>query len=198
MRQGGVRAAGLALSPLPQAVMRTVIRCCRAVAAVGGARHSASRRARLARLPGLALIVALATARGALAQGGQPRAAAPAPPAPEAKAARPAPAGALPVQWWCEVNAQPARGAQLSLEESTQNFFMSQVIARPPRGGPDERRTVERICRTAFEVTFGSRWELITARAQQAATPQAAQAGRRTDMRLGNHLGHVQDFHIPG
>jgi hypothetical protein len=102
------------------------------------------------------------------------------------------------MRWWCEVNALPEPGAQLTPEEATLNFFISQVVARPRRTGPDELKAVERLCRTAFEVQFGGQWQLVTARAQQAATLDAANLGRQADMRLGNHQGHVQDFHIPG
>jgi hypothetical protein len=160
--------------------------------------HSARQRpgaARLTRAIG-AVIVFAAAARTASAQ------AKPAeipPPPPDAATPRPKPAGAAqPVQWWCEINALPDPGAELPPDQVALNYFVSQVISRPRRAGPEEIKTVQRLCRTAFEVQFGGQWQLVTARAQQAATPEAAKLGRLADLRTAKHEGHSRDFRIPG
>jgi len=119
-------------------------------------------------------------------------------PIPDAEAPPPKPAPLLHlVEWWCEINALPVPGAQIPPEQAQLNFFVSQVISRPHRHGPDEAKAVERACRTAFDVQFGAQWRLVTARAQQAATLNAAKLDRATDMRTGDHQGHTRDFRIP-
>lgn len=120
----------------------------------------------------------------------------PAPPDPQPTPKKPA-AIEAPVNWWCEVNALPAADSIMSPSQESKDFFMSQIIQRPHTVDPDEQHAVTRICRMAFEVQFGAQWRLVTARAQKAATEQAARLGRLEDMRVGNHEGHEQDFRIP-
>jgi hypothetical protein len=161
-------------------------------------RRPVSRSGQLSRWLRAAIVLASISgaARSVAAQATNPGE--PPPPPQTATPRPPAAAPAQPMRWWCEVNALPEPGAQLPPEEAALNFFISQVVARPRRVGPDELKAVERLCRTAFEVQFGGQWQLVTARAQQAATLDAANLGRQADMRLGNHQGHVRDFHIPG
>lgn len=165
--------------------------------------RQSSDRWRLASLLGLVAAVAAVAAAApvvALAQAPQPgqpgQVAPPAPPQPLAVPKKPAPTPA-PVHWWCEVNALPAADSVMTPNEEARDFFMSQVIARPHTVDPEEQHTVTRICRMAFEVQYGAQWRLVTARAQQAATEEAARLGRLEDMRVGNHEGHEQDFRIP-
>ncbi|GEM_PF-2704756 len=145
-----------------------------------------------------ALIAFCASSARLEAQGGAGVGAQTPPPAPPTPTLprRPAPAPARPTSWWCEVNAQPAAYARLAPEEAARNFFVSQVITRARRPGPEEGKAVERMCRTAFEVAYGSKWELVTARAQQAPTFQAAVTMRAEDMDFGLHRGHAQEFHL--
>lgn len=121
----------------------------------------------------------------------------PLPPPPEAEAPKKPEAPAAPVEWWCEVNAIPAADSVLTPDQASRNFFMSQIIARHARAGPDEQHDVTRLCRTAFEVQFGGLWRLVTARAQRAPTVAAAKLDRQEDLRIGGHEGHVQEFRIP-
>jgi hypothetical protein len=102
-----------------------------------------------------------------------------------------------PLHWWCEINALPAADSILTPDQADRNFFMSQIVERPPRVGPEEEHEVVRICRTAFEVQFGGQWRLVTARAQRALTLDAARLNRLQDLRVGNHEGHEQSFRIP-
>lgn len=65
--------------------------------------------------------------------------------APAGAQARPPVAVPQATQWWCEINAQPAAalrtaapiGVPVTKEDAVQNFFMSQIITRPARNGPD-------------------------------------------------------------
>jgi hypothetical protein len=133
----------------------------------------------------------------AAGQPGHPGQAAPPPPQEPIKKPKQVPAARAPVQWWCEVNALPATDSILTPDQAARNFFISQVVARPQTVDPEERHAVTRICRTAFEVQFGGRWRLVTARAQQAQTVEAARLARLQDIRVGNHEGHEQTFRIP-
>lgn len=155
---------------------------------------------RLASLLGFAAVIAAAVPAVASAQAPQPgqpgQEAPPAPPEPIPVPKKPAPTPA-PVHWWCEVNALPAADSVMTPNEESKDFFMSQVIQRPHTVDPEEQHAVTRICRMAFEVQYGAQWRLVTARAEQAATEEAARIGRLEDMRVGNHEGHEQDFRIP-
>jgi hypothetical protein len=154
---------------------------------------------RLASLVGLLAVIAAVApvAASAQAPGQQPGQAAPPPPPEPIPVPKKPPPTPAPLHWWCEVNALPASDSAMAPSEQARNFFMSQVIERPHTVDPDELHTVTRICRTAFEVQFGGQWRLVTARAQQAATEEAARLGRLEDIRIGNHEGHEQDFRIP-
>ncbi len=148
---------------------------------------------------GVLAVVAAAHPRMARAQAvGQPGQAGQQLPPPEpVQKAKKVPATPAPVQWWCEVNALPAGDSLFTADEAARNFFVSQVVTRPHTVDPDEVHTVTRVCRTAFEVQFGGQWRLVTARAQQAPTAEAARLARLQDLRVGNHEGHQRSFRIP-
>jgi hypothetical protein len=144
-----------------------------------------------------ALLAPIAIRAQGVAQPGQPAQVAPPPPPQPAAAPKKPAMPAVPIQWWCEVNALPAGDSVFSADEAGRNFFVSQIIARPHTVDPDEPHVVTRICRTAFEVQFGAQWRLVTARAQQAQTVEAARLARLQDLRVGNHEGHERTFRIP-
>lgn len=109
----------------------------------------------------------------------------------------PAPVRILPpLQWWCEVYAQVAPGVVLNPAEKDRNIFFSQVFALDRRSRDDEDN-VERRCRTSFEVQFGGRFTLVTARAFSAGTPDEADADRHSDMNTSVRVGHTREFRIP-
>ena len=101
-----------------------------------------------------------------------------------------------PLQWWCEVYAQVAPGAVLTPAEKGRNVFFSQVFPLDRRNRDDEDN-VERRCRASFEVQFGGRFTLVTARAFSAVTPDEADAERRSDMNNSVRVGHTREFRIP-
>jgi hypothetical protein len=108
----------------------------------------------------------------------------------------PRPVIRAPVQWWCEVYAQPASSVTLNQDEKDRNFFFSQIFARShPARGDDE--TIERRCRTSFEVQFGGRWTLVTARAMSAPTLDEAISDRVSDQNNSVRRGHTRDFRMP-
>jgi len=129
------------------------------------------------------VVCAMTTARVAGAQGQQP----PPPPQPRARPL---------LQWWCEVYAQPASSVTLTQEERDHDFFFSQIFTRdhPAR---DDEETIERRCRTSFEVQFGGRWTLVTARAMSAATLDDAISDRVSDQNNSVRRGHTRDFRMP-
>lgn len=145
----------------------------------------------------VALLAPIATRAQGVPQPGQPAQVAPPPPPQPVPVPKKPAMPAMPVQWWCEVNALPSGDSVLTADEASRDFFMSQVVARPHTVDPDEQHAVTRICRTAFEVQFGARWRLVTARAQQAQTLEAARLARLQDLRIGNHEGHERTFRIP-
>jgi hypothetical protein len=113
----------------------------------------------------------------------------------QAAARPPAPPVYVAKQWWCELYAQPATGAELSQEEANRGFFFSQIMRRPHarRGEADE---VERRCRASFEVQFGGKWTVVTARAFSAGTSNAAVSARHADMNDATRRGRAQEFRM--
>jgi hypothetical protein len=101
----------------------------------------------------------------------------------------------VPTQWWCEVSTQAASGAVLTGEEKNHPFFMSQIIAipRPVRTTEDD---VAHRCRASFVVQFGTRFDVITARAYSALTPDEASHDRLLDMNVGARRDHTKEFHM--
>jgi hypothetical protein len=108
---------------------------------------------------------------------------------------KPMPKAPFPTQWWCELSAQPASGVVLTVEEKNQPFFMSQIITipHPPRTTEDD---VAHRCRVSFVAQFGTRFDVITARAYSALTPDEASHDRLLDMNLGPRRGHTKEFHM--
>jgi hypothetical protein len=108
----------------------------------------------------------------------------------------PPPVVRAPVQWWCEVYAQPASSVILNEDEKDHNFFFSQIF---PRSHParDDVETVERRCRTSFEVQFGARWTLVSARAMSAPNVDEATSDRVSDRNISMRRGHTRDFRMP-
>jgi hypothetical protein len=105
------------------------------------------------------------------------------------------PKAPFPTLWWCELSAQPASGAVLTVDEKKQPFFMSQIITipHPPRTTEDD---VAHRCRMSFVAQFGTRFDVITARAYSALTPDEASHDRALDMSLGPRRGHTREFHM--
>jgi hypothetical protein len=109
---------------------------------------------------------------------------------------KPVPKAPGATQWWCEVSAQPASGVVLTQEERDHTFFISQIItvAHPIRTTEEE---IQRRCRTSFQVQFGTRFDVITARVYFAATPDEADNDRHLDMSIGVRRNHTRDFRMP-
>jgi hypothetical protein len=114
-------------------------------------------------------------------------------PAPPVGVQKPVP---RPKQWWCEVYAQPASSASLTQDERDHDFFFSQVFEKTHPTREDEDM-IERRCRTSFEVQFGTRWTLVTARALSAAKRDEAVSERVTDENNPVRRGRTRDFRIP-
>jgi hypothetical protein len=101
-----------------------------------------------------------------------------------------------PLQWWCEVYAQPASSATLTQDERGHDYFFSQIFEKPHPQRDDED-TVERRCRTSFEVQFGGRWTLVSARAMSAPSRDRAESDRTTDENNPVDRGRTRDFRMP-
>ena len=101
-----------------------------------------------------------------------------------------------PMQWWCEVYAQPASSVTLTQEEKDHDSFFSQIFERP-RPARDDEESIERRCRTSFEVQFGGRWTLVTARAMSAGTVEQAVSDRVSDENNSVRRGRTRDFRMP-
>ena len=101
-----------------------------------------------------------------------------------------------PKQWWCEVFAQPASSASLTQDERDHDYFFSQIFEKPHPTRDDED-LIERRCRASFEVQFGTRWTLVTARALSAGTRDEAVSERVTDEGNPVRRGRTRDFRIP-
>ena len=132
-------------------------------------------------------VVCLVSAHAAHAQGQpQPQPAAPGvqKPVPRTK------------QWWCEVFAQPASSATLTQDERDHDYFFSQIFEKTHPTREDED-LIERRCRTSFEVQFGSRWTLVSARALSAGNRDEAVSERVTDENNPVRRGRTRDFRIP-
>lgn len=134
----------------------------------------------------IAGIACVASARIAHAQG-QPQ------PAPPVGVQKPVPHA---MQWWCEVYAQPASSVTLTQEEKDHDSFFSQIFERP-RPARDDEESIERRCRTSFEVQFGGRWTLVTARAMSAGTVEQAVSDRVSDENNSVRRGRTRDFRMP-
>jgi hypothetical protein len=108
---------------------------------------------------------------------------------------KPVPKAPPPTQWWCELSAQPASGVLLTAEEKDHPFFISQVITipRPLRTTEDD---IERRCRVSFAAQFGTRFDVITARAYFAITSDEADHDRLLDMGMGVRHGHTKEFRM--
>ena len=134
----------------------------------------------------IAGIACVASARIAHAQG-QPQ------PAPPVGVQKPVPHA---MQWWCEVYAQPASSASLTQDERDHDWFFSQIFERshPAR---DDADAIERRCRTSFEVQFGGRWTLVTARAMSAGSRDDAASARVLDENNSIRRGRTRDFRMP-
>lgn len=113
--------------------------------------------------------------------------------APPVAVQKPAPRA---MQWWCEVYAQPATSAALTQDERDHDFFVSQIFERT-HSSRDDEDTVERRCRTSFEVQFGARWTLVTARAMSAANHEDAVSERVSDENNSVRRGRTRDFRMP-
>jgi hypothetical protein len=114
-------------------------------------------------------------------------------PAPPVAVQKPLP---RPMHWWCEVYAQPASSAVLTKDERDHDYFFSQVFERP-RSSRDDEDTIERRCRTSFEVQFGARWTLVTASAMSAPNHDDAISGRVSDENNPVRRGRTRDFRMP-
>jgi hypothetical protein len=101
-----------------------------------------------------------------------------------------------PRQWWCEVYAQPASSVALSDDEKSHDSFFSQIFERT-RPARDDEESIERRCRTSFEVQFGGRWTLVTARAMSAGTIEEAVSDRVSDENNSVRRGRTRDFRMP-
>jgi hypothetical protein len=114
-------------------------------------------------------------------------------PAPPPAVQKPAPRA---MQWWCEVYAQPATSATLTPDERDHDYFFSQIFERshPTR---DDEDNIERRCRTSFEVQFGARWTLVTARAMSAPNHDDAESDRVSDENNPVRRGRTRDFRMP-
>jgi hypothetical protein len=113
----------------------------------------------------------------------------------EKPAPKPVPKAPGPTQWWCEVSAQAASGVMLTGDEQNHPFFMSQIITipRPVRTTDDD---IEHRCRASFLVQFGTRFDVITARAYSATTPDEADHDRLLDMSMGARRDHTKEFRM--
>jgi len=100
------------------------------------------------------------------------------------------------MQWWCEVYAQPASSATLTQDERDHDFFFSQVFEKS-HSSRDDEDTIERRCRTSFEVQFGGRWTLVTARAMSAQHREDAVSDRVSDENNPVRRGRTRDFRMP-
>lgn len=114
-------------------------------------------------------------------------------PAPQVGVQKPVPRA---MQWWCEVYAQPASSATLTQDERDHGFFFSQVFEKS-HSSRDDEDTIERRCRTSFEVQFGARWTLVTARAMSAQNREDAVSDRVSDENNPVRRGRTRDFRMP-
>lgn len=114
-------------------------------------------------------------------------------PAPPVGVQKPVPRA---MQWWCEVYAQPASSATLTQDERDHDYFFSQIFERT-HSSRDDEETIERRCRTSFEVQFGARWTLVTARAMSAPNHEDAISDRVSDENNPVRRGRTRDFRMP-
>jgi hypothetical protein len=114
-------------------------------------------------------------------------------PAPPVGVQKPVPRA---MQWWCEVYAQPATSAALTQDERDHDYFFSQIFERT-RSLRDDEDTIARRCRTSFEVQFGARWTLVTARAMSATNHEDAVTFRVSDENNPVRRGRTRDFRMP-